>query len=551
MKVAARAPERGAPAVPRGYSSWVHRGPAREQGAIPARVLDRTTWEEPFDQHMETESFGERDVALKCDVAVIGSGAGGAAAALELSSKGLDVIVVEEGAYFRKPDFAGTPIERVLKLYAQGGATMALGRVSIPIPFGKTVGGTTTINSGTCFRAPRKVLTEWERMAGVEGIDYDSMDPYFNEAEDMLNVRPVPWELLGPTGWFTYYGAKKLGLTGGPILRNIADCHGMGQCAFGCPTDAKQAMHLSYLPRAWRAGARILERTRADWITIERGRASGIIARSLSTNGRSLGRVEIRARRVMIACGAIGTPMLLLRNKIGNASRQVGRNLRIHPATGVAGIFDAPVYGWRGTLQPFYVDSLFNTNDAMLEATNTVPSVGANVFTGYGLDLKEQIARFAHIATLGLLVSDTSKGRVIARRGEPIILYNLNARDLANLYEGLGLAARIMLAAGATKVSAGVFGFDAIIDEKGIEELRRGEKGSRGLKLSAFHPMGTARMGSDPETSVVDGWLESHEVPGLYITDASVFPSCLGVNPQMTIMAFATRTARRISEEMV
>lgn len=543
-------PERGAPPIPEDWDQ-VHDGPAAAQGAVPTYLLDRGPVPEDgvVDHHMEVERGGDVDVVENCDVVIVGSGAGGATLAKELAEKDLKVIVVEEGDYFTQKDFVGPPIERMMRFCRNGGSTFTLGKVQIALPLGRTVGGTTTVNSGTCFRAPRRVLESWGRDFGLEGIDYETMEPFFRRVEQIINVRPVPWDLLGPNGWIAHKGSRALGYTGGPILRNITACHGAGQCAFGCPTDAKQAMHLSYLPRSWRAGSRIYARASAEWVTFEKGRASGIVARFQDDRDRPLGRLTVKAKIVAVACGAIGTPVFLLRNKIGNRSGFVGRNLSIHPATGIAGWFTDKIFGWRGTLQPYYVDTLFDSHGVMLEATNSVPSVSGSIFPGYGLATKEMFAMFPHMSTLGLMVADTSRGRV--RRspgGDPLITYKLNEQDTRSLYRGLALGAEILLAAGAVQVTPGVPGLETVRGADEIKELSEGRGGAKGLKLTAFHPTGTARMGRDPEISVVDGWLEAHDAPGLYVTDGSVFPTCPGVNPQVTIMALATRTAERIAE---
>lgn len=543
-------PERGAPPLPEDWPR-VHDGPAAFQGAIPTYLLDRGPVPEDGapDHEMEVDRGGEADVSEVCDVVVVGSGAGGATVAKELAEKGLKVIVVEEGDYFTSKDFVGPPIERIMRFCKNGGATPTLGKVQIPLPLGRTVGGTTTVNSGTCFRAPRRVLSDWEKSFGLESIDYETMDPYFRRVEKIINVRPVPWDLLGPNGWVTHWGSRALGHTGGPILRNITACHGSGQCAFGCPTDAKQAMHLSYLPRAWRAGTRIYARTSVEWVSVEQGRATGIVARFLDERDRPLGRLSVKSKIVVVAGGAIGTPVILLGNRIANRSGQVGRNLSIHPATGIAGWFPEKIFGWRGTLQSYYVDSMFDSHGVMLEATNSVPSVTGNIFPGYGSATKEMFAAFPYMSTIGLMVADTSKGRVRrGLRGEPVMTYKISDQDTRNLYRGMALAAEILLAGGALQVTPGIPGLESVNGPEDIQKLRNGDRGAKSLKLTAFHPTGTAGMGRNPETSVVDGWLQAHDVPALYITDGSVFPTCPGVNPQLTIMAFATRTADRIAE---
>ncbi len=205
---------------------------------------------------------------------------------------------------------------------------------------------------------------------------------------------------------------------------------------------------------------------------------------------------------------------------------------------------------WKGTLQSYYVDTLFETHEVMLEATTTVPGVGAGSVPGVGAAAMEEMAALRRLATLGLYVSDTSKGRVRAlRNGDALATYRLNELDARRLQAGIALAAEILLAAGATRVYPGLPGIDSISASQDLEQLRERPIRAKHLRLTAFHPMGTARMGSDPETSVVDSFGRHHSVEGLWVGDASTFPSCVGVNPQMTIMAFAGRTAEKLIEE--
>jgi choline dehydrogenase-like flavoprotein len=487
----------------------------------------------------------DRDHVEECDAVVVGSGAGGAVVAKELAEAGLGVIVLEEGGYFTRADFAGPPWERFLRLYRAGGTTVALGVPSIPLPLGKAVGGTTLVNSGTCFRTPDRVLERWGSEWGIEGIDPATMRPFFERVERILHVRPVPEELLGPNARVFRRGVEALGLHGAPIARNIDGCRGCGVCAFGCPSDAKQATHLSYLPRAQRHGASIYARCRAERILIEGGRARGVVAALLDPETEEpRAALSVRAKVVVLAAGAVHTPLLLLANALGNRSGQVGRNLRIHPAAGVAAWFDEEVYSWRGTLQPYYVDDWHASHDIMIEVTSSVPGVGAGTMPGTGLAGKEILARYPHLASAGLFVSDTSSGRV--RRlpsGEPLVTYRLNRRDARKLVRGIVHVAEIFLAAGARRVYTGLPGLAFVERPEELEELREEAVRPGALRLTAFHPVGTARMGADPARCVVDPWGEVHGVAGLFVADASVLPGCPTVNPQVTIMAFATRTA--------
>jgi len=439
-------------------------------------------------------------------------------------------------------------MERVQRFYRNGGATVALGRPAIPVPLGKCVGGTTVVNSGTCFRTPVRVLGAWAGEHGVADADPATMAPYFDEVERAIGVRPVPWEIIGRNAEVFDRGVRALGLGGEPIHRNIVGCRGCGECAFGCPSDAKQAMHLTYLPAACAAGARLYARCRVERMRIERGRAAGVEAVLLGRDGDAVhGRLRVHAPLVVAAAGAIHTPGLLARSGVRHPA--LGRNLRLHPAVGVAGYFKEELRAWRGTLQSYLVDRLQDSHGVMIEVTNPVPGVSAAALPGVGTALKDGLARFRHAASAGLFVSDTGSGRVrrLPRGREPLITYRLTPVDARALCEGIALVAEILFAAGAESVYPGVAGMPELAHPREAAALREGRLGPSALQPTGFHPMGTARMGGDPERSVTDSWGAVRGVSGLHVADASLFPTCVGVNPQVSIMAFAARIARRLA----
>lgn len=489
---------------------------------------------------------------VECDVVVVGSGAGGAVAAYELAAAGLSVAVIEEGGPANGADRPRSLEDGLFGVYRDNGLTTTLGTPIISLPMGRAVGGTTVINSGTCFRTPDPVLHAWSRL-GIPAVTPDDMAPIFDEVEAIVGVAPVTDAALGANGAAFRRGAETLGYSGGPIRRNARACHGHGRCAFGCPIDAKQGMAVSYLPRAVAAGTRVFSHCRVSSIDMADGRARGVTAEVHDpADGGRRGTVDVRARAVVLAAGAIFTPALLLRHRRGTAAGLIGRNLVIHPGAGTTARFDEELHAWRGVMQSYYVDQELERG-ILLEATFPPPGIGysAGSLPGRGLEMKRHFAEFAQMAACGSIVSDTGSGRVFATRRGAAIRYSLARADAAKVVEGIALACEIYLAAGATEAYPMLPGFEAVRTRADVEALRRARIARGDLKLSAYHPMGTARMGADAAASVVDPWGRVHGTEGLWALDASILPSSTMVNPQITIMAMAARGARRLAAELV
>lgn len=487
------------------------------------------------------------DRVEQADVAIVGTGAGGAVVAAELAEAGARVIVLEEGDHHKGDDFTARPLEEIRRLYRDRGLTGAIGNTFIPIPLGRAVGGTTVINSGTCWRTPDEVLEQWEREFGIPNLAQGGLAPEYERVERALQVTPVPEALLGPGAKLFRKGVEALGWRGEAIPRNAAGCRGTGVCVFGCPRDAKQAMHVSYVPRALRAGARVHVRARAVQILVERGRAVGIVARRLDENGHRTGeRLRVRAGRIVVAAGALLTPVLLARSGLGRRLGPVGRNLHIHPATRVLARFDEPVRAWEGVPQSYHVHE-FESERIFLQGVTVPPAIQAPTIPGFGFVHKERMAAYERIASFGALVSDTSHGRVFAVGQRPLIWYWMRRGDVRRLLRAVSLASRAFFAAGAREVYPGLRQRPVLRSMAEAEAIEWMRARAADLEITAFHPMGTARMGGRAQDSVVAPTGEAHSVSGLYVADASVFPTSTRVNPQLTIMALATRIADGIA----
>ncbi|MEZ5077949.1 MAG: GMC family oxidoreductase N-terminal domain-containing protein [Solirubrobacterales bacterium] len=491
----------------------------------------------------------------ECDVVVVGSGAGGAVAAATLAEAGLDVIVLEAGGHYERGTYPADPIEAIAALYRDGGLTIAEGRPPIPVPVARVVGGTTVINSGTCFRAPDPVLADWRDRHGV-AWGAAELDADYAEAEEFLRVTPLDPERMGRNGQLAMEGAAAIGASGGPIARNAGSCVQCSSCPFGCAIDAKRGMHVSYLPRAVAAGARVRAGVRVDRVLTERGRAVGVAGRSRGSlfaakakrePRGAFGRAfEVRARQAVIAAGgALGTPELLQRSGLGGG--QVGRNLHIHPACWVGARYEEEVRGWEGVMQSYYVDQ-WESRGILLEATFTPLAFGGAWLQGTGRAHQEAMLGFGRIGSIGVHLSDRSAGRVgLGAEGSLRARYKLTRADAATIAFGIARAAEIHFAAGAVEVYPNIPRVPVLRPGQLAEFETIRFKPSE-LRLEAFHPMGTARIAADQRQGACGPDGAVNGTAGLHVADASLFPTSVGVNPMMTVIAFAKQVARGIAD---
>jgi choline dehydrogenase-like flavoprotein len=280
-------------------------------------------------------------------------------------------------------------------------------------------------------------------------------------------------------------------------------------------------------------------------VIVEDGRAAGVVART--EDGHVL---TVRARAVVVACGALVTPGFLERQGLAGGSGQLGKNLSIHPAGGALAEFDELILPWKGIPQGYTIEDL-HEEGILFEGANVPLEMTMTMTALVGPELIRLAESYDHVSSFAFLIEDSSRGSVSQVMGQPMVRYWLTEQDVSHIKRALDVLAQVFFAAGARRVHLPIAGFDVIESPDGLAALRRARIRPWDLDLSAYHPLGTARMGTDPASSVVGPDHRVHDTEGLYIVDGSVVPSSLGVNPQITIMALATRAAEKIAGALV
>ena len=480
---------------------------------------------------------------------IIGTGAGGATAARVLAEAGLDVVMIEEGPAPPQRGFRQDAYTAFKGLWRDLGFQVARGRTFMPILQGRAVGGTTVINGAIIHRLPEKIHAAWAADGAVdELLAFDALEKVFDQLDDELSVGPAPESVLGGNAASMRTGVERIGARGNRIRRAVADCQGAARCNQGCPTARKQSMHVTYVPRAIRAGARVYATCRAERILLRGDRAVGVEGRFRQPVGRKVGpTLRVTAKRaVIVAASAVQTPVLLQRS--GIAHDLLGRRFQAHPGTSVMGRFDRPIDMWFGATQGYETTHFWE--ERMKFESVTVPTeIGAARLPGFGRALMAEVAGLGHVAQWGVQVRAEAKGRVRGGLfGGTDIHYDLTAEDVARYRTGIEKLVEMMFAAGAKEVYPGVHGLPeriASVDE--IRPIRDLPDDPRRFHFIAAHLFGTTAMHRDPRKGVVRPDGRTHAVERLFVADSSVFPTNLGVNPQHPISAISWRIAERIA----
>ena len=487
------------------------------------------------------------DTTLTCDVVVVGSGPGGAAVSRALAERGAKVIVLEEGpptSRFR-PNFMN-----VSRFHMQeNGAMIASGSAYMPIAAGRGVGGGSLVNSAICWRAPEAVLDGWlPLLAGDARFSSASLAPIYAELEAILGVDTTPDAVAGENNRLIVRGAKALGLPGGLLRRNTPGCVGCGVCNWGCPSGGKASVDHNLMPLAVQRGALVQADVKVDTILVEGGRARGVQGTVHDTETlEAVGRLTVRADRVVLSAGAVGTPRLLhhsgVASKLGD---RVGKGLHVHPGNAVLGLCDDDVLMWKGATQGAYFEDP-SLPGVLPHTLSGPPGALLVLLSKAGHEAKASLKLLPKLCGAVVMISDHGEGSVGAKAdGRADLHYTFDPDDVARIKAGMVTTARVLFAGGAHTILCPVHGVGRHTDVDSFERALA-PRTIGDFTLYASHPMASCRMGADPAASVVNVQGEAHGLPGLTIADASVFPTSLGVNPQLTTMAVATVIGRGLT----
>ena len=488
-------------------------------------------------------------VELEVDYAVVGSGAGGAAAAVILARAGYEVALIEKGPWRDPEDYPYSMQGTMADMFDTWGMRVAIGDSIMPVVQASVMGGTPVINSAIVVRTPGDVLASWQQEHGLGDVFSEAaMGQAQDHIEAELQVAPTEAVHFGRTGQLMLDAMEGRGMEVHRTDRNVRDCQGVNQCLQGCRNRAKQTPNLNWIPEIMTRGGTVLSCARVDAILMASGAAIGVQGRFQHPQSRRRGAsFRVQARRgTLLAASATGSPILMERS--GIRLPWLGQGWRAHPGAGIVGVYPDPVDMSTGPSQA--VASTHHRLDVgiKLESLALPLELVAGRMSGGGHTLMERLVDYRHQAMWVTAVRAEAVGHIrLGIFGGTRLTYQPTRRDLERLRTGTALLARLHFEMGATSVRPGVVGLPAQLgpDQAGL--LDEAPLRNKAWTWVISHLFGGCVMGADPARSVVGPDLHVHGVRNLHVVDAAALPTTLGVNPQHTIMAVAQVVAGRLA----
>lgn len=493
---------------------------------------------------------------LHCDVAIIGSGAGGGTVAAELAplvADGLRVIVFEQGPRLRDDEFDGGELTMAPALYEDGGGFLTADG-TMTLAFGRVYGGSTVVYTGTSLIAPERVIRSW-RVPGLVASDLAERSAKYMRQN---NVHMLPPEEINDNNRLFVEGCRAVGYEAEQFPINVRGCLGSSLCNLGCPNAAKQGTHRVQLPAAEKQGVEVV--TRAQVLRIDQRRLRvRVTEKPPSGKGEpsawAPGEYDVEARVIIAAGGSIGTSALLLRSGLASRLPRLGHGFTCHPAFILVAEHAQPITNWVGHPKSFFLDRA-EEEGFVLETCMYFPFTTAKNLTGLGTEHAAMMQAFDRLQMILVLACDKAveENRIeVDRAGRPVVHYTFTPGVVDSLAAATRAAARIFFGAGAVRVHAPAADphiltrgeIDRIDERITAEHFRPGT-----TSVSAAHLMGGCGMGGSAASSVCDAWGRVHGIPWLRVADSSLFPDSLEINPYLTVMALADRAAEAVRRDL-
>jgi choline dehydrogenase-like flavoprotein len=464
------------------------------------------------------------------DAIVIGSGAAGGILAYRLAESGRKVLVLERGPHVDPREFGDDEVVQYLRLYNEGALQLAT-NFGLQVLQGMCVGGGTTINNALCLDPPDLVLEQWEPL----GLDRAALKAAIADVREWFGVAPIADRTVTEAARRFKQAVDELELPGDfeRMHANISEaCRATGYCNIGCGYGAKLSTLDTVLPQAQHQfGLELM----AD-VEVEKVERPG---RVLGRHGPSGQRVEVEADQIVIAAGAIGSSYLLQRSELGGDA--VGRDLHFNINSPLTADFPQPIDSFHGIQMSDAYRSSDGVPRYLVETWFNPPATQALAMPGWFDRHFHNMLRYRHMACSGVLVGTTTPGRVKAGKHAPEIEYDVSADDRKALVEGLQVAGRIWMKAGAERVMPATFAWQEYRTPDSLAELPKRILASGDLLMTSAHPQGGNALGA-----VVDEDFRVRGSDNVYLCDASVFPTSVHVNPQLTVMGMAQYAAQKI-----
>ena len=495
---------------------------------------------------------------IRTDVLILGSGAGGGTVAQTLAplvAAGKRVLLLEKGGRIDAARLPDGEVARAARLYAGGGARPSADH-TVSMAYAEGLGGSTQVYTGTSLPPPERIITGWK----VPGLDIEDLLPRARRFAAQNGVDFIPDGRINDNNRLFQAGCEALGWKAEQVPINVRGCKGSSLCNLGCPNHAKQGTHVVQIPAAAERGVEVVTGAEAWILKAAPGGAEVevLVAGSPSPDGAASewapGRCTVKAHSVVVACGAVNSPALLLRSGLGGALPALGRWWTCHPAHILAGLHPGPITNFVGHPKSFVWQERVEQDRFFLEACMYFPFTTAKNLTGFGEAHERLMRAYDRLQMILVLACDDARPEQridLDGKGDPVIRYALAPGTLDAMVKATRAAARIFFAAGAEAVHAPSARPTLIerserADLEARIALRHFRPGS--VSVSAAHLMGGCRMGVDRAASVTDGRGRVHGQPWLFVADASLFPGALEINPFLTIMALADRVGEAVAE---